>query len=111
LRVSHRLPVFVSGLTACDYLLWSWSSSGNHATLALISGLTLPPLAALCAWQLLLSVARLIAARARRSPAAAGTRASAATAPTAAPAASLREEALASASAASSQPASRTLAA
>jgi len=106
--VSHRLPAFVSGLTACDYLLWSWSSSGNHATLALISGLTLPPLAALCAWQLLLTVGRVIAGHARRSPVAAATRASA---PTAAPAASLREEALASASAASSQPASRTLAA
>jgi hypothetical protein len=56
----------VSGLTAGDYLLWSWSLSGNHDVLALISGLTLPPLAVVCLWLLVLSAARLIARTARR---------------------------------------------
>lgn len=64
--MSHRPLVFVFGLTVGDYLLWSWSSSGNHAVLALVSGLTLPPLAAVCAWQLALGLARLIAGAARR---------------------------------------------
>jgi hypothetical protein len=56
----------VSGLTVGDYLLWSWSLGGNHDVLALISGLTLPPLAVVCLWLLVLSTARLIAHIARR---------------------------------------------
>jgi hypothetical protein len=63
--VSHRPLVFVSGLTCGDYLLWSWSLGGNHDVLALVSGLTLPPLAVACLWLLALSVARLIARTAR----------------------------------------------
>jgi hypothetical protein len=63
--VSHRPLVFVSGLTCGDYLLWSWSLGGNHDVLALVSGLTLPPLAVACVWLLALSVARLIARTAR----------------------------------------------
>jgi hypothetical protein len=74
LHVSHRPLVFVSGLTAGDYLLWSWSSSGSHAVLALVSGLTLPPLAAACVWLLALTVARLIARTARRPSAGARSR-------------------------------------
>ena len=66
LRVSHRPLVFVSGLTIGDYLLWSWSLGGNHEVLALVSGLTLPPLAVACLWLLVLSFARLIARIARR---------------------------------------------
>ena len=50
LHVSHRPLVFVSGLTVSDYLLWSWSLGGNHEVLALVSGLTLPPLAVGCLW-------------------------------------------------------------
>jgi hypothetical protein len=56
----------VSGLTVGDYLLWSWSLGGNHEVLALVSGLTLPPLAVACLWLLVLSLARLIARSTRR---------------------------------------------
>jgi len=65
--VLHRPLVFVSGLTVGDYLLWSWSSSGNHTVLGLVSGLTLPPLAAACVWLLTLGLARLIGRTARPS--------------------------------------------
>ncbi len=64
--MSHRPLVFVSGLTVGDYLLWNWSLNGNHDVLALVSGLTLPPLAAASLWLLTLTVARLIARSARR---------------------------------------------
>lgn len=130
--MSHRLPVSVAGLTAGDYLLWSWSSNGNHAVLALVSGLTLPPLAAACVWLLVLTLVRFIASGARRSLAGArggliasqrsqraraarrttaAPRTGAASAAGVAPAASVLEDALVSASGASSEPASRTLAA
>jgi hypothetical protein len=59
--VSHRPLVLVSGLTVGDYLLWNWSLNGNHGVLALISGVTLPPLAVACVWLLALSLARVIA--------------------------------------------------
>jgi hypothetical protein len=64
--VSHRPLVFVSGLTICDYLLWNWSLSGNHVVLALISGLSLLPLAVVCLVSLVFAFARLIAWFARR---------------------------------------------
>jgi hypothetical protein len=64
--VSHRSLLFVTGLTVGDYLLWNWSLNGNHDVLALVSGLTLPPLAVACLWLLAMSVARLIARSARR---------------------------------------------
>jgi hypothetical protein len=64
--VSHRPLVLVSGLTVGDYLLWNWSLAGNHDVVALVSGLTLPPLAVACLWLLALSVARLIARSTRR---------------------------------------------
>ncbi len=126
--MSHRLPAFVCGLTAGDYLLWIWSSSGNHAALALVSGLTLPPLAAVCLCWLALTLVRLIASTARRAPAGAlgraiardrdlrtrvsqgGTAAKRAGAASAAASAE-REESLATTPVASSEPASRTLAA
>jgi len=44
--MSPRPLALVLGLTAGDYLLWNWSLSGNHDVPALVSGLTLPPLAA-----------------------------------------------------------------
>jgi hypothetical protein len=63
--------VVLIGLTLADYLLWNWSLngslSGNRDVLALVSGLTLPPLAIGCLWLLTLSVARLIARSTRRS--------------------------------------------
>jgi hypothetical protein len=64
--VSHRPLVFVSGLTVADYLLWNWSLNSNHAGLALVSGLTLPPLAVGCVWLLALTLVRAIARYARR---------------------------------------------
>lgn len=59
--MSLRPLVFVSGLTLGDYLLWNWSLNGNHDVIALVSGLTLPPLALAFLWLLALSVGRLLA--------------------------------------------------
>jgi hypothetical protein len=64
--VSHRPLVFFSGLTVADSLLWNWSLNSNHDVLALVSGLTLPPLAVATLWLLSLTVARLLARAARR---------------------------------------------
>jgi hypothetical protein len=64
--VSQRPLVLVSALTIGDYLLWNWSLNANHAAIALISGLTLPPLALASLWLLALSVARMIARISRR---------------------------------------------
>ena len=50
--MSQRPLVFVSGLTIGDYLLWNWSLNANHAVIALVSGLTLPPLALATLWLL-----------------------------------------------------------
>jgi hypothetical protein len=58
--VPIRPLVLVSGLTAGDYALWNWSLSANHDVLALLSGLTLPPLAVAVLWLLVLTLARLI---------------------------------------------------
>jgi hypothetical protein len=59
--VSHRPLAIVSGLTIGDYLLWNWSLNGNHDVLALVSGLTLPPLAIAFLWLVALTIARLFA--------------------------------------------------
>jgi hypothetical protein len=67
--VSRRPLVFVSALTVGDYLLWNWSLSGNHDALALLAGLTLPPIALAFLWLLAIGLARLIAAATRRRPA------------------------------------------
>lgn len=67
--MSRRPLVFVSALTVGDYLLWNWSLNGNHDLLALLAGLTLPPLALACLWLLTLGVARLIGDATRRRPA------------------------------------------
>jgi hypothetical protein len=56
----------VLALVVGDYLLWSWSLNGNHDVIALVSGLTLPPLAVAFLWLLALSTANLIAANFRR---------------------------------------------
>jgi hypothetical protein len=64
-RVSHRPLATVTGLTIGDYLLWNWSLNANHDVLALVSGLTLPPLTIACVWLLALTAARLIARRSR----------------------------------------------
>jgi hypothetical protein len=65
--VSVRPLVFVSGLTLGDYVLWNWSLNHNHDVLALISGLTLPPLGVACVWLLALTAMRMIARFGRRS--------------------------------------------
>jgi hypothetical protein len=57
--------VFLAGLTIGDYLLWSWSLDHNQTVLALVSGLTLPPLALMSVWLLALGCGRLIAHLAR----------------------------------------------
>jgi hypothetical protein len=67
LRVLHRPLAIVSGLTIGDYLLWNWSLNGHHDVLALISGLTLPPLAIAFLWLLGLTLARVLASTTRRS--------------------------------------------
>jgi len=59
--------VLVCGLTAGDYLLWNWSLSGNHDLLALVSGLTLPPLAAACLLLFALTAGRTASRLTRRS--------------------------------------------
>jgi len=64
--VSYRPLVFVSGLTLGDYLLWDWSLNGNHDVMALVSGLTLPPLALACMWLIAVNMARLLSRGTRR---------------------------------------------
>jgi hypothetical protein len=49
----------VVALTGGDLLLWNWSLGANHTVLALIAGLTLPPLAAASALMLVLTAGRL----------------------------------------------------
>jgi hypothetical protein len=73
--VPSRPLVFVSGLTFGDYLLWNWSLAGNHAVLALVSGLSLPPLAVVCLCLIVVNAVRVILARSSRRarPAAHGT--------------------------------------
>jgi hypothetical protein len=58
--VSFGPVLFLSALTLGDYLLWNWSLNANHDVLALISGLSLPPLAIASVWLLALGVIRLI---------------------------------------------------
>lgn len=64
--MSHRPLAIVTGLTIGDYLLWNWSLNANHDVLALVSGLTLPPLTIAWVWLMALTAARLIAQRSRR---------------------------------------------
>ena len=47
-------------LAAGDYLLWNWSLQGGHDVPALISGLTLTPLAIALIWLLALNAVRLL---------------------------------------------------
>lgn len=42
-----RALLLLLPLSACDYALWNWSVTGNHDVLALASGMTLLPLAAI----------------------------------------------------------------
>ena len=56
----HRPLALVSVLAGGDYLLWNWSLQGSHDVLALVSGLTLTPLAIALLWLLVLNGARLL---------------------------------------------------
>jgi hypothetical protein len=75
----------VSGLTIGDYLLWNWSLNGSHDVLALVSGLTLPPLAAAFLWLIALTGARVLA-RTRRPGSRSARKATRAARPAARPA-------------------------
>jgi len=64
----HLRPLaIVSVLAGGDYLLWNWSLQGNHDALALVAGLTLPPLGIALICLLALNAARLLARVARSS--------------------------------------------
>ncbi len=56
----HRPLALVSVLGIGDYLLWDWSLGGNHYTVALVAGLTLPPIAIAFAWLLAVNLVRLL---------------------------------------------------
>lgn len=62
----YRPLALASVLTVGDYLLWNWSLQGGHDVTALVSGLTLPPLAIALIWLCALNLARLLARTARR---------------------------------------------
>jgi hypothetical protein len=63
--VPHRLLAAASALAIGDYLVWNWSLAGNHGTLALVSGLTLPLLAIVLIRLLVWNLVRLIGRTAR----------------------------------------------
>jgi hypothetical protein len=65
--VTYRPLAIVSGLTLGDYLLWDWSLNHNHDVLAVVAGLTLPPLALAWLWLLAVTLVRLTARTTRRS--------------------------------------------
>lgn len=58
--VSHKPLALVAALTGADFLLWNVALGANDTILALIAGLTLPPLVAACALMLVLTAARLV---------------------------------------------------
>ena len=64
--MSHRALFTVLALTIADVLLWHWSLAGNRDVLAIMSGLTLPPLCAALVWLTAVNLARLLARGARR---------------------------------------------
>jgi hypothetical protein len=59
-RVSNRSLALVVALTGADFLLWTVALGANNAMLAVIAGLTLPPLVAACTLALVLAAARLL---------------------------------------------------
>ena len=64
--MSHRALLTVLALTVADLLLWHWSLAGNRDVLAIISGLTLPPLCVALLWLTAVNLARLLARGVRR---------------------------------------------
>jgi hypothetical protein len=65
--VSYRPLALVSALTLGDFLLWHWSLNGSHDVLALVSGLSLPPLFVAFLWLLVVGAMRLLMIGTRRS--------------------------------------------
>jgi hypothetical protein len=65
--VSPRPLALLCGLTIGDYLLWNWSLSGDHGAVALVAGLSLPPLALACVALLAVNLGRLLTRSARRA--------------------------------------------
>ena len=57
-----------AALTLADYGLWKWSLAGNHQVLAVVFGLTLPPLAVAFLWVLVVGAMRLLSSVTRRPP-------------------------------------------
>ncbi|HEV7942663.1 MAG TPA: hypothetical protein VGP17_07665 [Solirubrobacteraceae bacterium] len=55
-----RPMLLVAAVAGGDYLLWTWSSDGGSATIALISGLALAPLILALLWLLSVTVARIL---------------------------------------------------
>lgn len=62
-----RALVLLLPVTGIDYLLWDWSVAGSHDVLALVSGMTLLPLAVLSLWLTGVGALRLLAHSLRRS--------------------------------------------
>lgn len=62
-----RALLLLLPLTTGDYLLWDWSVASSHDVLALISGMTLLPLAVLSFGLLAVGTLRLLALSLRRS--------------------------------------------
>ncbi len=65
--MSRRPLVIVPALTLADLLLWHWSLAAHHEVLALVSGLSLPPLIVASLWLAALVGVRLVA-RGVRTP-------------------------------------------
>jgi hypothetical protein len=61
LIVSRRPLVIVPALTLGDLLLWHWSLAAHHEILALVSGLSLPPLVVASMWLVALACVQLLA--------------------------------------------------
>ncbi len=64
--MSHRALLTVLALTLLDLALWHWSLDANRGALALVSGLTIPPLCCALLWLGAVNLARLLARGARR---------------------------------------------
>jgi hypothetical protein len=56
-------PLLLVAALAGDYLLWTWSSDGGSATIALFSGLALAPLILALIWLASVALARLLLGR------------------------------------------------
>jgi len=59
--VSRRPLVTVPALTLADLLLWHWSLTAPHEIVAIVAGLTLPPLLVTSIWLVGLAGVRLLA--------------------------------------------------